>query len=63
VLEAYPDFATWAAGERLEEARSVGAEAIVTACGWCKRTLAGAADARGTGTKVFDIVDLVRQAL
>jgi Fe-S oxidoreductase len=63
VLEAYPDFASWAAGQRLEEARSVGAEAIVTACGWCKRTLAGAADAGGTGIQVLDIIDLVQQAL
>ncbi len=35
--EAYPDFAEWTAKERLEEAASTGAEAIVTACPWCER--------------------------
>ena len=29
--------ATWTANERLKEARAVGAEAIVSACGWCTR--------------------------
>jgi Fe-S oxidoreductase len=63
VLEAYPDFATWTAGERLDEAQSVGAEAIVSACGWCKRTLSDAGDGNGRAMKVFDIIDLIQQAL
>ncbi len=38
VLEAFPDFAEWTAGERLVEAHSTGAEALVTACPWCERS-------------------------
>jgi Fe-S oxidoreductase len=63
VLEAYPDFASWTAAERLDEACSVGAEAIVTACGWCKRTLSDAGNGNGRGLQVLDIIDLVQQAL
>ena len=37
VREAYPDFANWTATERIEEAKSTGAEAIVSACPWCER--------------------------
>ena len=63
VLEAYPDFAASTAGERLDEAQSVGADVIVTACGWCKRTLSVAADGNGRTMHVLDIIDLVHQAL
>ena len=33
--EAYPDFSNWTATERIEEAKSTGAEAVVSACPWC----------------------------
>jgi len=38
VKEAYPDFANWTAQERIQEARETGAEALVSACGWCERS-------------------------
>jgi Fe-S oxidoreductase len=64
VLEAYPDFAAWSAAGRVDEARSVGAEALVTACGWCKHTLTTSDDAAdGKPMNVVDIVDLVRKAV
>jgi Fe-S oxidoreductase len=63
VREAYPEFATWTAGQRLEEAKAVGAEALVSACGWCKRSFSDAATESGPEMKVYDIIDLVRQAL
>ena len=37
VREAYPDFSEWTAIERIEEAKSTGADAIVSACPWCER--------------------------
>lgn len=63
VKEAYPEFATWTAQERIEEAETTGAEAIVTACPWCERNFLDAVKGRDTGLKVYDIVDLVQQAV
>jgi Fe-S oxidoreductase len=61
--EAYPDFSNWTATERLEEAKSTGAEAIVSACPWCERNLIDAVSAAGDKMKVFDVAELVRQAI
>ena len=63
VKEAYPDFATWTAGERMEEAKSTGAEALVTACPWCERNFNDAIKERGDGIKVYDVIELVQQAI
>ena len=63
VIDAYPEFAEWSARERIEEARSTGAEAIVTACPWCKRTFTDALAEGGNGLKVYDIVELLDQAV
>jgi len=61
--EAYPDFSRWTATERIEEAKSTGAEAIVSACGWCERNFIDAISAAGDKMQVFDVVDLVKQAM
>ncbi len=61
--EAFPDFALWAAGQRLEEAKEVGAEAIVSACPWCKNNLAKAASNNGESLKVLDISELVLESV
>jgi Fe-S oxidoreductase len=61
--DAYPEFSAWTAGERIEEASYTGAEAIVTACPWCERNFI---DTVTTGYKkmmVFDIIELVEQAI
>ena len=60
--EGYPQFSNWTAMERVEEARATGAEAIVTACGWCERNFLDAIDGVEK-MKVFDIIDLVQQAI
>ena len=49
-----PELATWAAKERIEEAKAVGAEAIVTACPHCESHFSGTGDLR-----VYDILQLV----
>jgi Fe-S oxidoreductase len=63
VREAYPDFSAWTARERVEEAKSTGAEAIVTACPWCETNLDEVLDKEGQPMKVFDIIELVQQAI
>jgi len=62
VIDAYPEFAAWTGNERLKEAGAVGAEAIVSACGWCKRNFLDAAKESGDKTKIYDIVELVQMA-
>jgi Fe-S oxidoreductase len=62
-LEAYPDFASWTAVERLGEANAAGAEAIVSACPWCESNFADAAETQDEKVQVYDIIDLVQMAL
>ena len=62
VKEAYPDFATWTALERIAEAKTTGASALVTACPWCERNFNDAISESGDGMKVYDVVELVQQA-
>jgi len=63
VKETYPDFNTFTATERVEEAKSTGAEAIVTACPWCERNFIDAIDGSGDKMKVYDIIELVLEAI
>ena len=61
--EAYPDFAMSTASERLREARSTGAEMLVTACPWCERNFKDAATESGNHIGVHDVIELVLQAM
>jgi len=63
VIDAHPDFALWTGTERLREAHAVGAEAIVSACGWCKRNFLDAAAESGDNIEVYDIIELVQKAM
>jgi Fe-S oxidoreductase len=63
VKDTYPDFALWAAAERIKEAKSTGAEAMITACPWCKRNFTDAIEESGDRLKVIDIVELMEQAV
>jgi Fe-S oxidoreductase len=60
---AFPDFALWTAGERVEEAVTTGAEAIVSGCPNCKDILGQAAADGGTGMKVYDITEIMLRAI
>jgi Fe-S oxidoreductase len=51
------------AGERVEEALSIGAEAIVTCCPWCESNFRDAIEEKGESIKVLDILDLVQMAI
>jgi len=57
------DFALWTASERIKEAESVAAEAIVTACPWCERNFKDAIAQSDNHLMVYDVVELVKQAL
>ncbi len=63
VRETFPDFSSWTVGERIEEAKSTSAEAIVSACPWCERNFIDAINRNGEKMNVYDIVEIVQQAL
>ncbi len=63
VNDSNPEFAEWTAAERLEEAGSTGAEAIVTASPWSEKLFSEVIAKSGGGLKVYDIVELVDQAI
>jgi Fe-S oxidoreductase len=63
VVDAYPEFSSWTAGERIVEAMSTGAEAIVSACPWCERNFMDAIKVKNTDMKVCDVLELVQQAI
>ena len=63
VRDAFTEFALWTAGERLEEAETTGAEAIVTCCPFCKENFSEAAKTRREKMKVYDITEIMLQAI
>ena len=63
VNQSNPEFASWTATERIEEAESTGAEAIASACPWCEKNFNQAIKASGSNLKVYDIVELVEKAI
>lgn len=63
VIDAYPDFARWTALERIEEAKATGAEAMVTACPWCRSNFTNAQNESGDKFKILDIIELVDMAV
>jgi Fe-S oxidoreductase len=60
--ESYPEYSGWVANERLHEAADTGAEALVTACPWCKSNFSDAQKGQGS-MEIVDILDLVQRAL
>lgn len=60
VPDAHPDVARSAAQSRIEEARDVGADAIVTACHYCAAQLRRSQDE--TQMPILDLIDLVYEA-
>jgi Fe-S oxidoreductase len=63
VIDTYPDLCSWTVTERIEEARATGAEAIVTACPWCERNFIDAIEKSDMKMKVYDIMEVVQQAI
>ena len=63
VNDSNPGFARWTAEERINEAESTGAEAIVTACPWCEKTFKVAIKENGSKMKIYDVVELLAKAV
>jgi Fe-S oxidoreductase len=57
--EAFPEFAQWAAQQKLTEVKEVGAEAVVSACPWCKNNFSQAISKNGDEVKALDISELI----
>ncbi len=63
VNETNPEFARWTASERITEAESTGAEALVTACPWCIKNFSETIKENGSRLKVYDVVELLEKAI
>jgi Fe-S oxidoreductase len=63
VIDAYPDFAIWTGAERLREAKATGAEAIVTACPWCKRNFLDTIRETGERIECYELIELVQKSI
>jgi len=63
VTESNPEFAQWTAGERINEADSTGAGALVTACPGCERSFKDALKKSGSNLKVYDVVELLAKSV
>ncbi len=61
--EAFPEFAEWAADQRIEEVKDVGAETLVSACPWCKNNFTQALNAQGEKVQVLDISEVICAAI
>jgi len=59
----YLDMAQWTADERIKEAESTGAQALLTYCPHCEENLGESIQRRGNKMKMFDLLDIVLQAL
>jgi len=63
MLTGNPEFAQWAANERLTEAKASTAEALVTCCPHCDENLNQALQSEGESIKLFDLLEIVAQAI
>jgi Fe-S oxidoreductase len=63
VGETNPEFAGWTARDRIEEAESTGAEAIVTACPGCEQLFSESIKDIDSRLKVYDVVELLKKAI
>jgi len=63
VRAGFPDFAIKAAIKRLEEARDVGAESIVSTCPFCAHNLKDAIRESGSQLKFYDLTELVAKTI
>jgi Fe-S oxidoreductase len=63
VIESNPEFASWTAAERINEAASSGARALVSACPWCESLFSQSTKDSGSSLKVFDVVELLEKSI
>ena len=63
VRPAFPEQARQTAIDRIEEAASTGAAAVVSACPFCRSNLEDALTAEAQPMKYFDLTELIVRAL
>ncbi len=63
VPDAFPEFSLWTAGQRISEAVSTGAEAIISACPFCESSFRKAFSDQKSALRYFDLTDLVVAAM
>ncbi len=63
VKESNPEFAKWTAQERIAEAETTGAEALVTACPGCRQSLGEAIITNQSNLKIYDVAELLDSAI
>ncbi len=63
VPHAFPDFSRWVASQRLEEAQSTGAEAIVSCCPFCQDSFSNSITTDDGNLRYYDLTQLVVEAL
>ena len=63
VKESNPEFAEWTAGERLTEAESTGAKALVTACPGCEKNFSDVTVKNNSSLQIFDIVEILAKSI
>jgi Fe-S oxidoreductase len=60
---AFPELASFSAKHRLEEVKEVSAEALVSACPWCKSNFRQAIKESADNVRVMDISELILAAV
>ena len=60
---AFPEFAMWAASERVEEAEATGAEALITCCPACKQLFQNTDESKWGKIKIYDITEIIVEAI
>jgi heterodisulfide reductase subunit D len=63
VAFSYPDFATWTALRRLDEAESTGANLLTTVCPICEKAFVSALGAEKRDIEVCDVSELLLRSL
>lgn len=61
--EAFRDYTRFIGEERIEEAKSVFVEAIVSGCPYCKENFTKAAGSNGKGMKAYDLSEVILMGL
>lgn len=63
VKSAFPDFALWTAGNRIEEAKATGAEALVSCCPFCATNFKDAIREKNEVMEFYDLTELVLKSM
>ncbi|MDH5663693.1 MAG: (Fe-S)-binding protein, partial [Candidatus Bathyarchaeota archaeon] len=63
VRAGFPGLSSFAASERVKEAKETGAEAIVSSCPFCYINLSDAIEQYNEKMEVYDVVDLINMSI